>query len=157
MQFDVTYSIRMALEEYIPELNSVEIMEEGLRIENFTRPLASIQYVQTLAETLAAGRLDYQDDLAYSIGIHARNLSELNRLESKVRDTVIRKVDGIPFYAFDPSNNTFNKTSLRLALDETSFTPMGADDPTEESTYHRGYFVTTVLILRTMGEEGFTQ
>lgn len=157
MQYDITYSLRMALETYLPEITKAEIMRDGIDLNTLTKPYATVEYIQTLAELMSAGRTSYRDDLAYSIGIFARDINELNRLETKARNTVIRRADGIPFFMYDYTEEKFVRTEHRLVLEETSFTPMGADDSTKESEYYKGYFVISVDVLRTMGEEGFTQ
>lgn len=157
MQHSITYSIRKAIESYVPEVFKVVVFHDGMKLEDLEKPYVLVQYVQTSSRDLSAGRESYQNDLMYALDIQARDINELNKIESRIRDTVLRRKNGIPFYLYNEDTGKFELTDLTLELDEVNFTPLYAEDITKESEYHKGTFVIMAGILRTIGENTFTQ
>lgn len=156
MNYNLTYSLRMALAEYMPEFTSVRIMEDGIKLDELTKPYATVEYFDEAPLLLAAGRTSYSEDYHYQIGIFARTINERHTLESKMRG-ILRRPDGVPFYIYDKNLDSFVRTAKRVHITDGGFTPMANDDATEESANHRGYFDVTIEIIRDVGDDDFTQ
>lgn len=156
MNFELTYSIRMALETYVPELTKAYIMRDGLKIDELEKPCATVEYYDDAPSLLSAGRTSYSEDYFFQVGIFARTFNERHFLESKVRK-ILRRPDGVPFYIYDSSSSEFVRTDLRVHLTDGGFTPMANGDASAETANHRGYFDISVELLRNTGELEFTQ
>jgi hypothetical protein len=139
MNYDVTYSLRMALESDVPELNDVQMIYEGVDITTIPKPFATVEYLQGLPELMAAGRTSYLDTYNFQVGVFARDINERHRLEAKIRK-VIRKSEGHPLYEFDEQTGTFVDTGKLVPFDENGFTPVGNDDNSANTYDFHGYF-----------------
>jgi len=145
MNYDVTYSLRVALETNIPELTDVQMIYSGVDLTTITRPFATIEYLQGDVEELAAGRESYLDTFNYQVGVFARDISEIYRLEAKVRD-VLREKYGHPLYRFDELSGTFVDSGKKVVFDDNGFTPIGNDDNSANTYDFHGYFDVGVEI-----------
>jgi hypothetical protein len=145
MNYDVMYSLRMALETNLPELNDVQMVYSGVSLSTIPKPFASIQYLQDSPELMAAGRESYRDTYNFQVGVFARDYNELHRLESKVRK-VLREADGHPLYVFDELTGVFVDLGVREPFDDNGFTPIGNDDSSEKTYDNHGYFDVAIEI-----------
>lgn len=133
------YSLRMALEYGVPEVNEVQIMYEGVNLTEIPKPFITVQYLQSLTEEQAAGRDSYFDSFSYQVGVFARDVSELHQLESKVR-TVLRERKGHPLYSYDDETGTFEESDKLIPFYDNGFTPISSDDNSNQTYGNHGYF-----------------
>lgn len=146
MNYDVTYSLRMALESSIPELNDVQIIYDGVELTSIPKPFATIQYLQGQPDLLAAGRASYNDTYNFQVGLFASDVGERHRLESKMRG-VLRKPDGHALYHFDDVIGSFVDTGEKVPFNDNGFTPISSDDNSAETNSHHGYFDVAIAVL----------
>lgn len=146
MNYDVTYSLRVALDVNVPEFTDVQMVYDGVSLTGITKPFATIEYLQGGGELITAGRTSYLDTFNFQIGVFARNISERHRLESKVRD-VIRKPDGHPLYVYNESTGKFVDSGDKFVIDDNGFTSIGNDDSSAQTYDFHGYFDVSVEIL----------
>lgn len=145
MNYDVTYSLRMALDKNVPEFTDVKMIYDGVELTGIAKPFATIEYLQGGGELQAAGRRSYLDTYNFQVGIYARNISDRHRIETKVRD-VIRKPEGHPLYLFDEAKGIFVDSGELVAFVDNGFTPIGNDDSSAHTYDFHGYFDVGVEI-----------
>lgn len=129
----------MALDYGVPEVNSVLIMHDGLELSSVPKPFITVQYRQNISEEQAAGRDSYFDTYSFQVGVFARDVNELFKLESKVRK-VIRDREGHPLFAYDEETGGFEQTDKLLPFYDVGFTPIGSDDSSDSTFMNHGYF-----------------
>lgn len=143
MTYEMMYSLRMALEYGLPEVNDVQMIYEGVSLTDIPKPFVTIEYLMGAGELLSAGRRSYEETYDYQIGIFARNVNELFQLESKVRK-LLREPYGHPLFAFDDETGTFMETGEKFLTNENGFTPIKNDDISDTTGSHRGYFDVSI-------------
>lgn len=146
MSYDVTYSLRMALESGVPEANKVQIIYEGVELTNIPKPYLTIEYITDSVEELSAGHASYFDTFDFQVGIYANEVNEMHRLESKVRK-VLREPKGHPLYTFDEPTESFVDTGDKIPLYDNGFTPIRNEDNSNITDNHRGYFDVSVEVI----------
>jgi hypothetical protein len=139
MNYDVTYSLRMALEYALPEVNDVQLIYEGVNLTEIPKPFLTVEYLQGGGELVSAGRTSYVDAFNFQVGVFASGISERHRLESKVRE-VIREPYGHTLYAFDETTGAFEATEENVVFIDNGFTPIANEDNSSETNNFRGYF-----------------
>src|SRR5690606_41179209 len=97
MVYGITLSLRQFLASYMPEVTEVVLMRDGVSISGKTKPFLTVRYLGSQDELLTAGRSGYEEIHRYQIGVHAADISQMLRLESKVK-TLLRRPDGIVRY-----------------------------------------------------------
>jgi hypothetical protein len=140
MNYDVTYSLRVALENEVPELNDVVLMRDGVTLTGRPKPFATVQYLQGGGDLVSAGRTSYVDTYRFQIGVFANDVSELHRLETKIRNDVIREPYGHDLYVFNEVTGVFDLTTDTFTLSDDGFTPISNDDSSDETYANHGYF-----------------
>jgi hypothetical protein len=145
MNYDVTYSLRKALETKLPEYNDVQMVYEGVKLSEIPKPFATIEYLQGGGELMAAGRTSYLDTYRFQVGIYARDINERHRLESKTRK-ILRDPDGHLIYLFDEDTETFVDSGEFKPFDVGIFTPIGNDDSSDSTNDFHGYFDVSIEI-----------
>lgn len=151
MVYGITLSIRQYLAVSMPEVSEVVLMRDGVTLTGRAKPFLSVRYLGTNDELLAAGRTSYEEIMRYQIGIHAEDITQLLRLESKVK-TMLRRPDGIVRYTDDAI-----ATEDRFNVDVGGFTPITNDDTSNTTADHRGYFDASVTAYLDTGDTEFTQ
>ena len=139
MNYEMMYSLRMALGYGLPEVNDVQIIYDGVNLTEIPKPFITIEYLQESSESLSAGRQSYLDTFYYQVGVFAQDLSELHRLESKVRK-VLREPDGHPLYSYDEETGAFEATDKLVLFYDNGFTPIGNEDNSNHTHDFHGYF-----------------
>ncbi len=145
MNFDITYSLRMALETNLPEVNKVQMIYEGVSLTGTPKPFVTIEYLQGGGDLVAAGRRSYVDTYNFQVGLFARNITERHLLEEKVRE-VLRKPDGHPIYLFDEETKNFIDSGEKVPFDVGPFTPIGNEDSSSNTYDFHGYFDVGITI-----------
>lgn len=143
MNYDVTYSLRMALETEVPELTDVVIMRDDVDLTTREKPFATVEYLQGGGTQAAAGRESYVDEYSFQIGLFAEDVNERFRLEAKIREKVIRAKYGFPLYRFN--GTAFGLTDENVLLTDGGFTPISNDDNSNQTNSNRGYFDATAV------------
>ena len=138
MTYEMMYSLRMALEYGLPEVNDVQIIYDGVDLSKIPKPFVTIELLMDAGELLSAGRTSYEDTYDIRIGIFARDVNELYRLKSKVRK-LVREPDGHLLYAFDEETGSFEMTEETFLTRDGGYTPMISDDISNKTGNHRGY------------------
>ncbi|PAE24077.1 hypothetical protein [Bacillus sp. 7894-2] len=146
MSYDVTYSLRKALESSVPEANDVQIIYEGVELTNIPKPYLTIEYITDSVEELSAGHRSYFDTYNFQVGVFANDVNELFRLESKVRK-VLREPKGHTLYSYDELTESFVDTGNKIPLYDNGFTPIRNEDNSNITDNHRGYFDVSVEVL----------
>lgn len=144
--YDVAYSLRLALENNVPELTDVKFVYEGVDLTTVPKPFASVQYLQDMPEVLSAGRRSYYDTFNFQVGIYARDVGERHRLEDKVR-SVLRKPEGHPLYEYNEVTGLFVDSGKLMPLYDNGFTPIGNDDNSNQTFSFHGYFDVAAEII----------
>jgi hypothetical protein len=145
MNYDVTYSLRVALETNVPEFTDVQMIYEGVTLTEIAKPFATVEYLQGGGELQSAGRTSYLDSFNFQVGLFARNISERHRLETKVRE-VIREPYGHPLYAFNETTGLFEDSGKKFVIDDNGFTPIGNEDSSAQTFDYHGFFDVAVEI-----------
>jgi hypothetical protein len=145
MNYDVTYSLRMALEYSLPEVNDVQLIYEGVNLTEIPKPFLTVEYLQGGGELASAGRTSYVDAFNFQVGVFASGISERHQLESKVRE-VIREPYGHTLYAFDEETGAFEVTDDKVVFIDNGFTPIANEDSSSATNNFRGYFDVGVEI-----------
>lgn len=151
MVYGITLSIRQFLATYMPEATEVVLIRDGVTLSNRTKPFLTVQYLGSGDELLAAGRESYEETVRYQIGVHAEDVTQLLRFETKVK-TLLRRPDGIVRYTDDAV-----ATDERFHVNVDGFTPITNEDTSNTTANHRGYFDANVRILLNTGDTDFTQ
>lgn len=151
MVYGITLSIRQFLASYMPEVTEVVLMRDGVSLAGKTKPFLTVRYLGSEDELLAAGRVSYEEIVRYQIGVHAADVAQMLRLETKVK-TLLRRPDGIVRYTDDAI-----ATTDRFAVDVSGFTPITNEDTSSTTANHRGYFDASVKYLLDTGDTEFTQ
>lgn len=151
MIYGITLSIRQFLASYMPEVTEVVLMRDGVTLSGRAKPFLSVSYLGSQDELLAAGRKSYEEIERFQIGVHAQDITQLLRLQSKVK-TLLRRPDGIVRYTDDAV-----ATDERFHVDVSAFTPITNEDSSNATANHRGYFDVSVKILLDTGDTEFTQ
>lgn len=143
MNYDVTYSLRMALLSEVPELTEAVIMRDDVDLTSRAKPFATVEYLQGGGTSVAAGRESYVDEYSFQIGLFANDVGERHRLEAKIREEVIRAKYGFPLYRFN--GKTFDRSEDTVLLNDGGFTPIANDDNSNQTNSNRGYFDATAV------------
>lgn len=151
MVYGITLSIRQFLASYMPEVTEVVLMRDGVSLAGKTKPFLTVQYLGSQDELLAAGRKGYEEIHRFQIGVHAADIAQMLKLESKVK-TLLRRPDGIVRYT-----DSAVATDERFNVDVQGFTPITNDDSSNTTANHRGYFDASVRIFLDTGDTAFTQ
>jgi hypothetical protein len=151
MVYGITLSLRQFLASYMPEVTEVVLMRDGVSISGKTKPFLTVQYLGSQDELLTAGRKGYEEIHRYQIGVHAADVAQMLRLESKVK-TLLRRPDGIVRYTDEAI-----ATEERFNVDVSGFTPITNEDSSNTTANHRGYFDASVTIYLDTGDTAFTQ
>lgn len=151
MVYGITLSIRQFLASYMPEVTEVVLMRDGVTLSGKTKPFLTVQYLGNEDELLAAGRTSYEETSRFQIGVHATDIAQLLKLETKVK-TLLRRPDGIVRYTDEAI-----ATEERFHVDVGAFTPITNEDSSSTTANHRGYFDASVKILLDTGDTAFTQ
>lgn len=139
MNYDLAYTLRMALKYGMPEVTDVQMMYDGVDLTKNRKPFITIEYFQGSTEELSAGRRSYYDTYDFQVGVFARNISERHRLESKVRE-ILREPKGHPLFVYDDETGAFEESEVLVPFKDNGFTPMTNDDSSSITDSHRGYF-----------------
>lgn len=146
MNYGITYSLRLAFESNLPEITKAQIISQDTDWSALEKPFMTIQYYDQTPEEVAAGRESYRDLYYFQVGVFARDISELHRLETKVRK-VIREKYGHPLYLFDDETGQFYDSGELIPFEDDGFTPMENDDTSAITYDHHGYFDVSVEII----------
>lgn len=139
MSEDITYSLRKALEDNLPEITKAQIISDGVSLTDIEKPFLTIEYLDETPLVTATGRESYLDTYNYQVGVFARDISELLQLQTKVRE-VIREKYGHTLYTFDTQTDTFVDSGDVLPFDDNGFTPIRNEDSSNTTFDHHGYF-----------------
>lgn len=145
MNQELTYTLRMALENNLPELNDVQIMYEGVSLTAIPKPFATVEYYQDVVEEEAAGHASYTDTYYFQVGVFANNVNELHRMQTKVRK-VLRERLGHPLYQINAETGAFEQSGVLVPFIDRGFTPMLNGDNSNLTNNHRGYFDVAIEI-----------
>lgn len=157
MNGNITYSLRVALTSYVPELTEAQLIYDGAAISNTEKPFATVEYLlSSPPELLSAGRQTYSETYNFQVGLFAQDVFERSQLESKVKQ-MIRQPNGIPYYEYNAQTQNFEDSGDRILVDVGPFTPISNDDFSKTTFNHRGYFDMSVEIQRKTGESTYTQ
>ena len=151
MEYEITFSLKAALEGDVPELTEAQMIYDGVKVSDIPKPFASIEGLATNSTVTAAGRESYEDVIRYQVGVFASDFAERLQLAEKVR-TALRNSEGLPFFGADllPTGESF-------LCDVSDFTPISNADAANTTYNHHGYFDVAVFILRKNGATTFTQ
>lgn len=152
METTFSYSLRKYLDEYFAEISRAVIMEDGISLTTIPKPFATIAYLGSTEEIISAGRVSFEEVHRYQLGIFARSIGERTTLHSRFKE-LLRDPEGIPIYDLA----TGLKTDDSFVVDVSEFAPMTADDNSNETYKHHGYFVVEIEIMRNYGSNIFTQ
>lgn len=151
MEYGLTLSIRQFLDVYVPEANEVVLIRDGITLTGKAKPFLTVEYLGDDNESLSAGRTSYEETYRFQVGIRARDIAELLKMQGKVK-TLLRRPDGIILY-----DDTAVATDKRFVVSVDGFTPIKNDDTSSDSENHRGYFDISVTLYRDTGDSAFTQ
>lgn len=151
MIYGITLSMRQFLASYMPEVNEVVLIRDGVTLSGRAKPFLSVQYSGSEDELLAAGRTSYEEIERFQIGVHAEDYAQLLRFQSKVK-TLLRRPDGIVRYTDDAI-----ATDERFHVDVSGFTPITNEDTSNATANHRGYFDVSVRMYLDTGDTAFSQ
>lgn len=151
MVYGITLSIRQFLAEFMPEVSEVVLMRDGVSLAGRPKPFLTVRYLGSQEELLAAGRSSYEEIHRYQIGVHAEDIAQMLRLETKVK-TLLRRPDGIVRYTDEAIDS-----GERFNVDVSGFTPITNDDTSNTTADHRGYFDASVRMYLDTGDTEFTQ
>ena len=151
MVYSITLSIRQFLASYMPEVTEVVLIRDGVYLSGKTKPFLTVQYLGSQDELIAAGRSGYEETHRFQIGVHASDITQLLKLETKVK-TLLRRPDGITRYT-----DSAVATDERFSVDVDGFTPITNEDTSNTTANNRGYFDASVTIYLDTGDTVFTQ
>lgn len=152
METTFTYSLRKYLDEYFEEISRAVVMEDGISLSTIPKPFATIAYLGSTEEIISAGRVSFEEQHRYQLGIFARTIGERTTLHSRFKE-LLRDPEGIPIYDM----TTGLQTDRSFVVDVSEFTPMTANDNSNETFQNHGYFVVEIEIMRDYGSNIFTQ
>jgi hypothetical protein len=143
MLYDIMLSLRLHIQENLPELTAVKLIYDGVSLPE-EKPFVTIESLSVPTSRLSAGRISYQETYTLQVGVFANNIGHLYKLQESVKTLLLNSV---------PMHNS-DKT---FVCDVSDFTRIRNDDIANETDNHRGYFDVTVTILRDVGSKDFTQ
>lgn len=148
---EIATSIRLNLEDRVPEVNDVQLIYDGSEVEADKKPVLTVEYLFDTRETMSAGMRSRDVTYSFQIGVFAKNISERFSLQEKVAE-VLENPDGLILYT-----ETGIATDSSFYADVSAFTPMLNDDTASDTNNHRGYFDVSINVLKTYGDDEFTQ
>jgi len=139
----LTWSLIEHLRNQVPEANDVVWVYDGVSLTGRTKPFLTVEQMTGNSESIAAGRLDYEDIFRFQVGLRSRNIGERSRLTDVVKD-VLRQPN-IPLYdtrIFPPTEEGV------FVCDVKRVVPIQAETTEDETNRHRVYFDVEVTVYR---------
>lgn len=142
MLHGLTYSVISHLRAKVRDLNDVVWLYDGVSLTGRPKPFATVEQMQTNAELLAAGRLDYDDTFRFQIGLRARSVSERSRLTDEIKNALRQ-----PHITLLDTSAATAKEAGFFDVEVTAITPMPIESASDETNKHRVYFDVEISVL----------
>ncbi len=96
MQHALSYSIIEHIKAQVSEVNSVELLYDGVNLTDKEKPFVTVEMMPEANELLSAGRTDYEETYRYQVGVYCSNITEQLRLPGAVKEAL--RQPNITFY-----------------------------------------------------------